>query len=87
MGHGGMNGNRDGRLVGVRGKDNDILVEGHTATLGTRAMMPMSPVMDELMLLDSLVTTEVSARCWSRIPSRLLAGRSSQLIVLTFLFF
>jgi hypothetical protein len=82
-----MNGNRDGQLVGVRGEDNNVLVEGHTTTLDTRAMMPVSPVMDELMLLDLLVMTEVSARCWSRIPSQLLAGRSSQLIVLTFLFF
>jgi hypothetical protein len=35
--HEAMNGNRDGRLVGVRGKDNNVLVKGHTATHGTQA--------------------------------------------------
>jgi hypothetical protein len=43
MCHEAMNGNRDGRLVGVRGKDNNVLVEGHTATLGTQASDARAP--------------------------------------------
>ncbi len=38
-----MNGNRDGRFVGIRGKDNNVLVEGHTATLGTIASDACAP--------------------------------------------
>jgi hypothetical protein len=52
-----------------------------------KQVMPVPPVMDELMLLVLLVMTEDSMRCWSRIHSQLLAGRSSQLIVMTFLYF
>ncbi len=43
MCHGAINCNRDEQLVGVRGKDNDVLVEGHTATLGTQASDAHAP--------------------------------------------
>jgi hypothetical protein len=43
MCRGAMNGNRDGQLVGVRGNDNNVLVDGHTATLGTQASDACAP--------------------------------------------
>ncbi len=69
MRHGAMNGNRDGRLAGVRSKDKTSLWRVTLLRLVPKQVMPLPPVMDEIMLLVLLVMMEESARCWSRICS------------------